>query len=258
MPSSIIHPCLDIDFYRLLPLLRCSKFLQTLEAEVTDKSLPELSASQMQFWSIQWRQLQHSIQSNKSDLADQSRIDYELTQWLIEVFNQLFAQYRVILVRGAGEPEYIAPQGSQPARIEFAHGFFASALHEISHWCIAGTQRRTQNDYGYWYAPDGRDEAQQRLFEQVEIKPQALEALFSLATERPFRVSQDNLYADFDTSDSTFVIDVYQQAKHYLDNPSTIPRDAKILLVYLIKLCSKTSEHKSRNVGKHSPLIRDC
>ncbi|MDI8993212.1 elongation factor P hydroxylase, partial [Salmonella enterica subsp. enterica serovar Anatum] len=27
-------------------------------------------------------------------------------------------------------------------RIVFAHGFYASALHEISHWCIAGKARR--------------------------------------------------------------------------------------------------------------------
>lgn len=245
MPLSISHPCLDIDFYSLLPLLRSSKFLQTLENEITVKSLPTLSASQIQFWSIQWGQLQCSIQSTQSNLADQSRIDYQLTQWLIEVFNQLFAEYQVMLVRGAGEPEYIAAQGAQPARIEFAHGFFASALHELSHWCIAGKHRRTQDDYGYWYAPDGRTEAQQRLFEQVEIKPQALESLFSLATQRPFRVSQDNLSADFDTSNSTFAKDVYDQAKHYLDNPTTMPRDAKILLIHLLKLCSNTFEHEN-------------
>src|SRR5690606_39383874 len=42
------------------------------------------------------------------------------------------------------------------ARVVFAHGFFASALHEIAHWCIAGDYRRTLHDYGYWYCPDGR------------------------------------------------------------------------------------------------------
>ncbi len=34
-------------------------------------------------------------------------------------------------------------------------------------------------DLGYWYAPDGRIEEQQALFEQVEIKPQAIEWLFA-------------------------------------------------------------------------------
>ena len=36
-----------------------------------------------------------------------------------------------MLVRSNSEPEYFPIQGNQPARIEFAHGFFASALHEI-------------------------------------------------------------------------------------------------------------------------------
>src|SRR3546814_2809228 len=49
----------------------------------------------------------------------------------------------------------------------------------VAHWCLAGAARRRQDDYGYWYAADGRDLEQQHLFEQVEVKPQALELLFS-------------------------------------------------------------------------------
>lgn len=56
---------------------------------------------------------------------------------------------------------------------------FNSALHEISHWTIAGAKRRLLPDLGYWYAPDGRTKEQQDLFEQVEIKPQAIEWLFA-------------------------------------------------------------------------------
>lgn len=54
---------------------------------------------------------------------------------------------------------------------------FNSALHEISHWTIAGKERRLLADLGYWYAPDGRTREQQALFEQVEVKPQAIEWL---------------------------------------------------------------------------------
>lgn len=111
-------------------------------------------------------------------------------------------------------------------------------LLEISHFCIAGDQRRLLPDFGYWYAPDGRSAAQQQAFERVEIKPQALECLFTHACGRPFQVSQDNLFADFDTSASTFAKDVYQQAKAYLSQPDTLPRDAKTLLQALLITCT--------------------
>lgn len=114
---------------------------------------------------------------------------------LITLFNRLFAtSENTRLVRGEGEPIYRpADDDCSFHRIEFAHGFFASALHEIAHWCIAGKERRQQLDYGYWYAPDGRDQHQQQAFEQVEVKPQALEWILSRACGKAFRVSVDNL-----------------------------------------------------------------
>ena len=121
-------------------------------------------------------------------------------------------------------------------KIEFAHGFFASALHELSHWCVAGEARRRLPDFGYWYAPDGRTAAQQQAFERVEIKPQALECLFTLACERSFEVSQDNLFADFDTSNSTFANDVYRQVQQYIAKPNILPSDAKTLLHALLSV----------------------
>jgi hypothetical protein len=163
------------------------------------------------------------------------------TDWLIQLFNTLFINQQVILVRSEGEPEYFPAQNNKPARIEFAHGFFASALHEISHWCVAGDARRQLSDFGYWYAPDGRSAAQQQAFERVEIKPQALECLFTLACGRNFQVSQDNLFADFDTSSSTFAIDVYQQVQSYIAKPHTLPRDAKTLLTALLSACTSSS-----------------
>ena len=114
---------------------------------------------------------------------------------LIALFNDYAqAKYQTILVKGDDEPLYIPAQTQDDVhRIVFAHGFFASALHEIAHWCIAGAQRRQQLDYGYWYVEEGRNSAQQAQFEHVEVKPQALEYLFSSACKIPFQVSCDNL-----------------------------------------------------------------
>lgn len=180
-------------------------------------------------------------------IAQNPNDDQSLTDWLIELFNLLFNntnlnQTPTILVRGEAEPEYFASQNGQPARIEFAHGYFASALHEVSHWCIAGKHRRNLNDFGYWYDADGRSQEKQNLFEQVEIKPQAIECLFSLACGRYFYVSQDNLNANFDTSTSTFAQDVYQQTLNYLKQPQNLPTDAKRLLWILLDLCQTSSE----------------
>lgn len=119
------------------------------------------------------------------------------------LFNTTFDVERTILVPNtswpledgtADEPVYLPADRACPFnRIVYAHGFFASALHEIAHWCIAGAERRKLLDYGYWYEPDNRDIAQQTDFERVEVKPQALEMAFSEAARFPFRVSVDNL-----------------------------------------------------------------
>ena len=184
----------------------------------------------------------HDYQKKWRNDLSQNKNDNELTQWLIHLFNSMFAQTNMdgvptILVRGDSEPEYFASRDGNPARIEFAHGFFASALHEISHWCVAGKKRRQLDDFGYWYVADGRDEATQKLFEQVEIKPQAIECLLNLALGRYFYVSQDNLNADFDTSNSTFASDVYLQAYDFLQNPQFLSKDAKRLIWLFLDLC---------------------
>ena len=113
---------------------------------------------------------------------------------LITLFNRTFADYNTRLVLGEDEPVYLPANDQCPYhQIVFAHGFFSSALHEIAHWCIAGEARRLQEDYGYWYCPDGRDAQQQANFEKVEIKPQAIEWAFTEAAGRKFQVSTDNL-----------------------------------------------------------------
>jgi elongation factor P hydroxylase len=110
------------------------------------------------------------------------------------VFNQCFQErYRTRLYGGAEEPLYqpaTAPDSYHALR--YRADYFASALHEIAHWCIAGRQRRLLSDFGYWYTPEGRSSDQQRAFEDVEYKPQALEWFFSKACAYRFQVSLDN------------------------------------------------------------------
>lgn len=133
------------------------------------------------------------------------------------LFDGLFLpRYRTRLVRGGDEPLYLPADEASPChRVIFARGFYASALHEVSHWCIAGARRREFEDYGYWYLPDGRDAGQQRDFEAVEVAPQALELLFSRACDRPFRVSIDNL-GEVEVDREGFQARVEARAERYL------------------------------------------
>ena len=114
---------------------------------------------------------------------------------LARTFNDCFAaSLNTSLFGGAAEPLYQPACGDEGMHVlYFREDFFASALHEIAHWCIAGPQRRLQVDFGYWYAPDGRDNAEQCAFEAVEYRPQALEWFFCKACDCRFRLSMDNL-----------------------------------------------------------------
>ncbi|WP_349928825.1 elongation factor P hydroxylase [Acinetobacter sp. A1-4-2] len=151
--------------------------------------------------------------------------EVQQVDWLILHFNHWFSHLNVCLIKGDFEPEYFPATEDAPARIQFAHGFFNSALHEISHWTIAGEQRRLLPDLGYWYAPDGRTAEQQALFEQVEIKPQAIEWMFAQAFGRKFRVSLDNLTGDGGDG-STFKDNVFAQVQRYFSGEAKLPRDA--------------------------------
>lgn len=139
---------------------------------------------------------------------------------LIAIFDRCFQDdFQTRLIKGDDEPIYLPADAESPwHRVVFAHGFYASALHEISHWCIAGEARRQLVDFGYWYCPDGRDAATQNQFESVEIKPQALEWLFSRAAGFPFNVSCDNLEGDCEPDRIAFQRKVHQQVISYLQN----------------------------------------
>jgi elongation factor P hydroxylase len=117
------------------------------------------------------------------------------------IFAQCFAESeRTRLVGGFDEPEYVSWQRcareygpSALAEIRYRADFVASAFHEVAHWCIAGRARRQQDDFGYWYADDGRSAKQQHIFCGVEVRPQAVESFFHAAWGSTFHASFDNL-----------------------------------------------------------------
>lgn len=151
---------------------------------------------------------------------------------LIALFDGLFADSEnTRLLAGDGDPEYCPADDTVPwHRVIFAHGFYGSALHEIAHWCIAGRARRQLPDYGYWYEPDGRSPARQREFEQVEVKPQALEWILSEACGRRFYISTDNLDGDPEAvaaGQAAFAAAVLKQVAAYLQDG--LPERAEIL-----------------------------
>lgn len=148
------------------------------------------------------------------------------------ILEKLFAKtflegWNTVLTGGGDEPVYLPADGEhRHHRIIYRDDYYFSALHETAHWCIAGEARRQQVDFGYWYKPDGRNRDQQRAFERVEVKPQALEWLFATAAGKPFRLSADNLSspdADSRGPSSTFAAAVEEQARAWCSNGS-VPR----------------------------------
>ncbi|MDU0114520.1 elongation factor P hydroxylase [Psychrosphaera aquimarina] len=165
-----------------------------------------------------------------------SQVDHALTQTsahniqdIIDLFNDcFFDRFNTRLVKGNDEPIYL-PAGETDinipaqsyAQVVFAHGYYASALHEIAHWCLAGEQRRKLVDFGYWYCPDGRTAEQQKTFQQAEIKPQSIEWALSIAAGFKFNVSCDNLSGDEfgnQPDSQAFEQDILKQINDYLVN----------------------------------------
>lgn len=138
---------------------------------------------------------------------------------LIQLFEStFFNQFNTRLIIGEDEPIYL-PKSEFCSfnQIIFAHGFYASALHEISHWCVAGAKRRLLEDFGYWYLPDGRNREQQAKFELAELKPQAVEWALSVACNKPFDVSVDNLNGEAEPNRVAFKAKVLEQVKCYFE-----------------------------------------
>jgi len=136
-------------------------------------------------------------------------------QEICRVFNGEFADINVRLISGADEPLYL-PDTGDGATIHFRSDFPSSAMHEVSHWCIAGSERRKLVDFGYWYAPDGRNTSQQNQFYGLEIKPQALEWILSDAAGIAFNISADNLDGGDLGNLDAFTNNVIKQKQVYL------------------------------------------
>ena len=73
-----------------------------------------------------------------------------------------------------------------------------------------------QYNFGYWYIPDGRNEKQQKKFEQVEIYPQAIEWAFNVAAQKQFNTSADNLNG-YQGDNHGFKAKVYQQVLEFIE-----------------------------------------
>ncbi|WP_298634160.1 elongation factor P hydroxylase [uncultured Umboniibacter sp.] len=152
-----------------------------------------------------------SLDNRLSPSIVPSRVDLRICEVFAEVFS---FSHNTELLGGADEPLYLPAKNSSPARIYYRLDYERSALHEIAHWCIAGEQRRSQADYGYWYTPDGRCAQQQEKFVEVEAKPQAVEWFLSVAAGLKFGVSTDNLAHP---NDPTALKDaVYNQLQDYV------------------------------------------
>jgi len=120
-------------------------------------------------------------------------VEERLASTLVAIFDDLFKKPVSTVLRGGADEPFYEP--GSPSTVWFRYNYPRSALHEISHWCLAGPSRRQLPDYGYWYAPEGRNQVQQAAFFAVEVKPQAIESLFCEALGMPFDVSIDNLDA---------------------------------------------------------------
>ncbi|MGF1695912.1 elongation factor P hydroxylase [Vibrio kyushuensis] len=150
-------------------------------------------------------------------------------QDLISIFNStFFERFNTKLELGGDEPIYVpADEATSHHRIIFARGFYASALHEIAHWCVAGPKRRLLEDFGYWYEPDGRTAQVQAEFEKVEIRPQAYEWIIAISAGFPFNVSCDNLHGNFEPDRLAFMQKVHQEVMDIFEQG--IPERVKAL-----------------------------
>jgi elongation factor P hydroxylase len=122
-------------------------------------------------------------------------VETEKLSQVLGIFHKTFdPSLEGIRLRGGfPEPFYQARKDLAPAEIRFTRDYLNSCFHEVAHWCIAGKQRRDQDDYGYWYRPDGRNGKEQDAFFKAEAGPQALEWAFATACGEQFRMSCDNL-----------------------------------------------------------------
>lgn len=155
-------------------------------------------------------------------------------QDLITLFNDLYKESEeTILINGGEDPIYLPKnESSSFNQIIFQENYFASALHEIAHWCIAGKERRKLVDYGYQYQPNIYSTNDRNIYEKLETKPQAIEWIFCLATGTPFYVSIGDDWPVREINPD-FRYNIYQQAIYYFQHG--LPRRAEQFKQILLK-----------------------
>ena len=131
----------------------------------------------------------------------------------------------LIISGGASEPFYQASKHDQPAILFFREDYVRSLFHELAHYCLAGTERRMLDDFGYWYRPSGRSDKEQILFESVEARPQGLEKVFCELWQVPFTPSLDDFC---ERPASTIFLESLENA--YIEMTTNPPVTAKYLL----------------------------
>lgn len=187
-----------------------------------------LATLQCSLFAVSYRAFKYA-RTNIKKLSNM--LEQVLAEDLAEVFNQCFEKSeRTILCIGASEPFYVpqntttefscgkSVQAHSLNRIFSREDYSASVLHEAAHWCVAGCRRRELLDYGYWYEPDGRDSSKQAEFERVEVRPQALERVMSVAVGMPFRLSADNASDPSCRPSEDFIEAVQQQTLSYVES----------------------------------------
>jgi len=145
---------------------------------------------------------------------------------------------RVRLIGGAAEPVYLPGLEQGYATIRYTRDYPRSALHELAHWCIAGSQRRDREDYGYWYQPPPRTISQQLAFVDAEIEVQAVECLLAKTCGLPFRVSLDDVDADPEMS-AQFEAAVSVRADEI--RQGGLPKRAELLVIALGEYVQSTT-----------------
>ena len=152
-----------------------------------------------------------------------------LSELLDLLNNNYLHQYTTRIIGGFDEPFYHTFREGQQAEIQFSHDYIRSALHELSHWCVAGVERRKLDDFGYWYAADGRNQQQQDEFFRVEVKPQAIEWAISIVAGVDFEASVDNLHNQV-SGVKEFERNLHKRIQKYL-NEGFPKRVEEILLI---------------------------
>ncbi len=150
---------------------------------------------------------------------------------IISLINEKFLiDFNTVLVGGFNEPFYKSFHDGQEAQIQYTKNYIRSAIHELSHWCVAGKERRNLDDYGYWYAEDGRSQQQQDEFFRVEVRPQTIEWAISIIAGVKFETSVDNLTTLVDGVED-FKKNLYLLIKEFIKNdfPIRVRRILKLI-----------------------------